>query len=359
MSYYVTFYSYKGGVGRTLTLVNVAVSLVKLGHSVFIWELDLEAPGLLTMPFFAPLRDKAQGGTVDFLAAYPPTENLPTLSDYVLEHPDFPPGRLRLLPAGCADARYAQRFAAIRWDLLFGLDATTGSELFERMRQSVSAYNADFVLIDARTGLTDVGAICTVQLAHTVVLVYNLSHQSLEGTRHIQAALSQTDRLKEIRRQELRILRVACPVPAEWPELAAQRRQAALPLGPVERAGQRKRQLQEEFNLTPHVEIPFQSSLLLEERIWTHEFPNEPLAKAYESLARRLSEAVPVRPTGRRDGRGAVPTCRLSAMAAAAPWPTKPLRSCDSWVLRSVRRSCITTPNICWPPRTSRCKKSA
>ena len=293
MSYTVTFYSYKGGVGRTLTLVNVAVSLVRLGHSVFIWELDLEAPGLLHMPFFAALKAQASGGAVDLLAAYPHTPPGHDLARYVLDHPDFAPGRLRLLPAGRADARYAERFAAIRWDLLFAPDSTMGSEVFELMRQEIDKYNADFLLIDSRTGLTDVGAICTVQLPHTVVLVYNLSHQSLEGTRHIQVALSQTDRLKEVRRQELKILRVACPVPAEWPDLAAQRREATQALGPVERAGRRKQELQEAYNLTPHVEIPFQSSLLLEERIWTQDFPDTPLAKAYDSLARRLSEAVP------------------------------------------------------------------
>ena len=293
MSYTVTFYSYKGGVGRTLTLVNVAVSLVRLGHSVFIWELDLEAPGLLHMPFFAALKAQASGGAVDLLASYPQTLPGPDLARYVLDHPDFAPGRLRLLPAGRADARYAERFAAIRWDLLFGPDSTMGSEVFELMRQEIEKYNADFLLIDSRTGLTDVGAICTVQLPHTVVLVYNLSHQSLEGTRHMQVALSQTDRLKEVRRQELKILRVACPVPAEWPDLRAQRLEASQGLGPVERAGRRKRELQEAYNLTPHVEIPFQSSLLLEERIWTQDFPDTPLAKAYDSLARRLSEAVP------------------------------------------------------------------
>jgi MinD-like ATPase involved in chromosome partitioning or flagellar assembly len=114
MSYYVTFYSYKGGVGRTLTLVNVAVSLVRYGHSVFIWELDLEAPGLLHMPFFEPLRKRATGGTVDLIAAYPQADPSQELSRYVLEHPEFEPGRLRLLPAGCADTHYAERFAAIR-----------------------------------------------------------------------------------------------------------------------------------------------------------------------------------------------------------------------------------------------------
>ena len=68
------------------------------------------------------------------LAAYPQTLPGSDLACYVLTHPDFD-GRLRLLPAGRADASYAERFAAIRWDVLFGPDSTMGSEVFELMRR--------------------------------------------------------------------------------------------------------------------------------------------------------------------------------------------------------------------------------
>ena len=42
----VTFYSFKGGVGRTFALMNVAVDLVKQGKNVTVLDFDLEAPGL-------------------------------------------------------------------------------------------------------------------------------------------------------------------------------------------------------------------------------------------------------------------------------------------------------------------------
>jgi len=298
MSYYVTFYSYKGGVGRTLTLVNVAVSLANLGHSVFIWELDLEAPGMLNLPFFHPLRSKAAGGTVDLLVdaggrgAESGDDLAARLSRFVLEHPAFEPGRLRLLPAGAPDAQYSRLFTSIRWDRLFGEGITAGSELFEKLRQVVDSYNPAFVLIDSRTGVTDIGAICTVQLPDTVVLVYHLNHQSLAGTRDIYAALGDAKRLQEIRRRELNILRVACMVPAEWPELAARRRDAFEHAGPVLGAARRKQKATAEFNLAPHVEIPLNTSLLLEERIWTFDFPEAPLSQTYGKLAAKLMDAA-------------------------------------------------------------------
>jgi cellulose biosynthesis protein BcsQ len=43
-----TFYSYKGGVGRSMALVNVGVLLALEGHKVLLVDWDLEAPGLDT-----------------------------------------------------------------------------------------------------------------------------------------------------------------------------------------------------------------------------------------------------------------------------------------------------------------------
>src|SRR4030095_10510257 len=42
----VTFYSFKGGVGRSMALVNVAELLADAGYKVIACDWDLEAPGL-------------------------------------------------------------------------------------------------------------------------------------------------------------------------------------------------------------------------------------------------------------------------------------------------------------------------
>ena len=41
-----TFYSYKGGVGRTMALANVAALLAEIGRRVLVVDFDLEAPGV-------------------------------------------------------------------------------------------------------------------------------------------------------------------------------------------------------------------------------------------------------------------------------------------------------------------------
>ena len=44
----ITFYSYKGGVGRSLALINVATILAHKGKNVACLDYDIEAPGLHT-----------------------------------------------------------------------------------------------------------------------------------------------------------------------------------------------------------------------------------------------------------------------------------------------------------------------
>jgi MinD-like ATPase involved in chromosome partitioning or flagellar assembly len=42
----ITFYSFKGGVGRSMALANVAVLLARASNRVLCIDWDLEAPGL-------------------------------------------------------------------------------------------------------------------------------------------------------------------------------------------------------------------------------------------------------------------------------------------------------------------------
>src|SRR3954454_10241439 len=80
----ITFYSYKGGTGRSMVLANVAWVLASNGKRVLVIDWDLEAPGLHR--YFAPfLHDKElvgyeSQGVIDFFmdfavrAATPPHE---------------------------------------------------------------------------------------------------------------------------------------------------------------------------------------------------------------------------------------------------------------------------------------------
>src|SRR5207253_1698304 len=67
-----TFYSFKGGVGRSMAVANVASLLAKWGRSVLIVDFDLEAPGI--EHFFTNYSlqgsPREMTGVVDLVLAY-------------------------------------------------------------------------------------------------------------------------------------------------------------------------------------------------------------------------------------------------------------------------------------------------
>lgn len=68
----ITFYSYKGGTGRTMALANTAWILAANGQRVLVADWDLESPGLHR--FYAPFLDAEQvattGGVMDLILDY-------------------------------------------------------------------------------------------------------------------------------------------------------------------------------------------------------------------------------------------------------------------------------------------------
>jgi MinD-like ATPase involved in chromosome partitioning or flagellar assembly len=54
----ITFYSYKGGVGRTMALANIATLLASWQRKVLVIDWDLEAPGIEN--FFFPQAEVAK-----------------------------------------------------------------------------------------------------------------------------------------------------------------------------------------------------------------------------------------------------------------------------------------------------------
>ncbi len=65
----ITFYSYKGGVGRSMAVANVAVLLAQdYGLDVILVDWDLEAPGLHR--FFGYSDEDIHTGVIDYLLQY-------------------------------------------------------------------------------------------------------------------------------------------------------------------------------------------------------------------------------------------------------------------------------------------------
>ncbi|MET8828409.1 AAA family ATPase [Streptomyces sp. NPDC004610] len=198
----VTFYSYKGGVGRSMALANIADQLARSGMRVLMVDFDLEAPGL--EHFFPISHDRVRDreGLLDLLLAFkyamsmassepadgtdPEEDAFRDLDRYL--SPVYPPrpdgGRLDLLAAGqrLTDDqinRYGAELRRFDWqDFYF---VWSGELFFEWFRRTC-AERYDIVLVDSRTGVTELGGICAYQLADTVVTLCAPNLQNLDGT---------------------------------------------------------------------------------------------------------------------------------------------------------------------------------
>lgn len=225
----VTFYSFKGGVGRSMAVANVAYRLANThGLKVIVVDWDLEAPGLHR--FFGISREQVAvtPGVLDYFlewreakirkASHPP-DVIAWLVPVTAEgyKPGF--GEVLLLSAGQLDAGYETKLSRFHWSEFYEKDA--GAAAVETLREQL-VKNADVVLIDSRTGFTDSGGICTIQLPDAVMLMTVPNEQSLEGTEYVAKAIARSPRSARAKRKRPHVWCVVCRVPfVEESELAA------------------------------------------------------------------------------------------------------------------------------------------
>lgn len=176
-----TFYSYKGGVGRTMALANVAALLADLGRKVLVVDFDLEAPGI---PSYGPFTNASgKSGIVDYIGHYLHTNEVPDVSEYIVPCALGDGRKVWVLPAGDnTKPEYAEQFARIDWDRLY--EERFGADLLEDMRAQWEEFDGkgfDYVLIDSRTGNTDIGGICTRQLPDAVAILFMPTRQNIDG----------------------------------------------------------------------------------------------------------------------------------------------------------------------------------
>jgi cellulose biosynthesis protein BcsQ len=180
-----TFYSFKGGVGRSMAAANVAALLSKGGHRVLLVDFDLEAPGIEHYFTRYGFRSPSDGmrGVVDLVRDFAAGTPGDWASLVCTASPFGSAGeRLSILPAGRrgrADRTYLSRLQSLNWPDLF---ANRGfGEYLEQVRAEwIDRF--DFVLVDSRTGYTDSGGICTIQLPDVLVTLLTTNDQNLQGT---------------------------------------------------------------------------------------------------------------------------------------------------------------------------------
>jgi tetratricopeptide (TPR) repeat protein len=195
----ITFYSYKGGTGRSMALANLAWILAGHGKRVLAIDWDLEAPGLhrYFRPFLIDEELSSSEGLMDLIDSYASQVIRPVdaaqspdpdwyvpytdFSDYVvaLNFEHFPAGgKIDLLPSGRQGDAYALAVSSFNWQNFY--DRLGGGGFFEAVRERARRLY-DYVLIDSRTGVSDTAGICSVQMPDSLVVCFTYNNQSIKG----------------------------------------------------------------------------------------------------------------------------------------------------------------------------------
>ncbi len=278
----ITFYSYKGGVGRTLLAANMAVALARRGKTL-LWDLDVEAPGLHRIN---ALRNTGavKAGFFDWLIEWqknktrpPGSGDLKLFSQLLYE---TPLANLHILPAHGDEANAAGLYFAIQWSHLLASDPPVGRDLLNELFTHLGELGYRHVLLDSRTGLTDLGGLIAGALPDATVLVGGYGAQNLHGLGRVRKGLLLDSEEQRSLRQDkgaLRLFAVASPIPQDNADRLA--------------AGRKLWAEAFEMELAAIHEIRFDPSLPFSEALLINN-PETLIAKDYEKLASALSQFV-------------------------------------------------------------------
>jgi tetratricopeptide (TPR) repeat protein len=320
-----TFYSYKGGVGRSMALLNVAYTLHTMGRHVLIVDLDLEAPGVSG---FLRRNDELephaqdQPDVLDLLTdvlplarwqfGSPTRPEVPVLANYLRavksekfappRNPRFQRTRLDVLCA--SDERdYTARLAALDIANLTADDlAETGNVLREIFLRHQFQWAReldgdpqptpyDYILIDSRTGFTETSGLCIGPLADRLVIFCGLNDQNISGTAEFLKVVGLkpgprtkpwdddddiSDTAHSARLGEKPSLLVATPVPT----------------GDMEMKEDRFKAMKRILDVRPDLAISYHSRLSLFETVFIRNFPSEIITREYKDLTDSILSLV-------------------------------------------------------------------
>ena len=181
----VSFYSYKGGVGRTTTLALFAsYYATHYGKKIFVIDCDFEAPGLINF-FNVSNEDIPRNGIVEYLKD---KEGLGDQVDlqagytYEISKDYSGDGEIHLLPAGNI---FDEQSRMDYLEALARLDIHSTSTIVNQFQEVIADINKyfapDVIVIDSRTGFNDIFGIIANHFSTTVVGFFGNNIQNKPG----------------------------------------------------------------------------------------------------------------------------------------------------------------------------------
>ncbi|MGH1334670.1 MAG: tetratricopeptide repeat protein [Aureispira sp.] len=194
-----SFYSYKGGVGRSQLCANVAAYLChKRNKKVLLLDWDFEAPGLHYF-FDEEYHDIGVKGSLELLEEYMAmmlTQEQVTEADYRIFDRDSvinianaqgwkeaALGCIDLIPAGCYNENYTAKINNFNWFQFY--NRLDGKVYIEWLKKELKTLDYDYILIDSRTGINDYSGICNLHLPDANIVVMAANSQNMKGCKNL------------------------------------------------------------------------------------------------------------------------------------------------------------------------------
>ncbi len=209
----VLFYSFKGGVGRTQSLLNIAKYLSKeKNKKIAIVDFDIYAPGLSYLSdkmkqdenkeyFLKYLVDLFKENEKKDILVKQIAENLTLIPAYDMQN---------IIPYHNLLTDLSQFLYSIKHSSSIETDSlsTVADNIFNVIKEDISktAYY-DYIFFDARTGITEVSDILFSKDVDFKVIISSYNNQNISGTNEILKILPKS------KIQKHKILRVLSPKP--------------------------------------------------------------------------------------------------------------------------------------------------
>ncbi len=193
----VSFYSFKGGVGRTTTMVMTAVAMAKKGKKIVLVDFDLEAPGVASL---FPDDTVSKYGVLDYLIESNTYDSEIRIDEYLYPVSDYcrvsqEGGEIYIVPAfgkiaGTNAELYRKNLMRFNLDLPAYMEEKTPIDnLLAKIDDFLSP---DYIFIDTRSGLHQIGGITLSRYSDLAVLFFYGSRQNTEGMKMVLPALKKT-----------------------------------------------------------------------------------------------------------------------------------------------------------------------
>lgn len=211
----VCFYSFRGGVGRTTLAVSTALGIAgqpwttyldgtqikSKDRAVALLDLDLEAPGLHAFRELGAV-EGSQPGFADYIREYWDSRCTvaPAIDRYVYRVGDFMAdeyvkeqrSRLFVMRAGRLDDTYQKFLGDMDWTSFYRWQG--GGALLEDLRAGLrTEFGCRTLIVDSRTGFSEVGGVALGHLADAVVIVFQPTKAHTDGLKAVVAAIKERE----------------------------------------------------------------------------------------------------------------------------------------------------------------------